>query len=138
MKKTFTLASALVAIIIALIFLSSCGTTAVIKEVQATTTDAPIITPAPVVSKYDRYLEHVYNNSGQANTWTKAKLIEFGDLVCQSLDQNNSIAQVVNLLSSYSKTTSDMELFASVVYGSIHYICDEYIGDLNLYLSTSN
>lgn len=135
MKKTFTLASALVAIIVALIFLSSCGTTTVIKEVQATTTDAPIITSPPVVNKYDRYLEHVLNHSGKANTWSKDKLIEFGDLVCQSLDEGNSIRQVVNLLSSYSNSQSDLELFAAVTYAAITYICPEYQTDLSAYLN---
>lgn len=93
---------------------------------------------APTVNKYDAYLEHVYNNSGQANSMTKSKLIEYGDIICSALDRGNSIAWVVNYLSNASSGQSDNELYASIVYGAITYICDEYKGDLNLYLSTSN
>ena len=98
------------------------------------TTQAPVYS-APVVNKYDAYLEHVYNNSGQANTLTKAKLIEYGDIICQALDSGRSIAWIVNYLSTNSTGQSDNELYASVVYGAITYICDEYKGDLNLYLN---
>ena len=94
--------------------------------------------PAPAVNKYDAYLDHVYNNSGQANTITKASLIEYGDTICQSLDNGRSIPYIVNYLSTYSNDQSDNALFASVIYGAITYICDEYKGDLNLYLSNSN
>lgn len=103
------------------------------------TTDAPapVVTnpPAPPVNKYDAYLEHVYNNSGQANTLSKAKLIEYGDTICQSLDSGRSIAWITSYLSSYSNGQSDVELYASIIYGAITYICDEYKGDLNLYLN---
>ena len=98
---------------------------------------APVITaaPAPPVNKYDAYLEHVYNNSGQANTMTKAKLIEYGDIICEALDNGRSIAWITSYLSTYSEGQSDVELYASIIYGSITYICDEYKGDLNLYLN---
>lgn len=104
---------------------------------QETAAPAPVYTnpPAPPVNKYDAYLEHVYNNSGQANTLTKAKLIEYGDIICQALDSGRSIAWITNYLSTYSEGQSDVELYASVIFGAITYICDEYKGDLNLYLN---
>ncbi len=107
------------------------------KEVAPTTTPAPVQTfaPAPVVNKYDSYLEHVYNNSGQANSMTKAKLIEYGDIICEALDNGRSIAWITSYLSTYSEGQSDVELYASIIYGAITYICDEYKGDLNLYLN---
>ena len=109
------------------------------KEVAPTATAAPApvqtYAPAPVVNKYDAYLEHVYNNSGQANSMTKAKLIEYGDIICSALDNGNSIAWIVNYLGNGSNGQSDVELYASIVYGAITYICDEYKGDLNLYLN---
>jgi hypothetical protein len=96
----------------------------------------PVVTnPAPTVNKYDAYMDHVLNNSGQANTWSKSEVIEFGDLVCGALDNNTSIRSVVNLLNSYAKTNSDVELFASVMIGSIRHICPEYQSDLNYYLN---
>jgi hypothetical protein len=104
------------------------------------TTDAPapVITasPAPAVNKYDAYLDHVYNNSGQANTMTKAKLIEYGDIICNALDTGRTIPWITNYLSENSSGQSDIELYASIIYGSITYICDEYKGDLNLYLNS--
>ena len=105
---------------------------------DTTIKSAPVITasPAPVVNKYDQYLEHVYNNSGQANTISKATLIEYGDTICQALDQGKTVAWIVNYLTvNGSGKQSDVELYASVVYGAIHYICSEYTGDLNLYLN---
>lgn len=110
------------------------------KSSSPSTTTAPIptnppVTAAPVVNKYDSYLNHVYNNSGKAYTFGEAKLIEFGDLVCGALDDGNSIRAVVNLLSNYSTGYQDNELFASVVFGSITYICPEYTADLNRYIN---
>jgi hypothetical protein len=103
-----------------------------------TVAPAPVVTapPAPPVNKYDAYLEHVYNNSGQANTMTKAKLIEYGDIICNALDSGRTIPWITNYLSENSSGQSDIELYASIVYGSITYICDEYKGDLNLYLNS--
>lgn len=135
-KKNLAIAFLAVAIAILVIVIAASGS----NSSSPATTAAPIvtnppITAAPATNKYDDYMNHVYNNSGQANTWTKAQLIEFGDLVCQALDQGTAIPRVVNLLSSYAKTTSDMELFASVLYGSITYICPEYKYALNEYLA---
>ena len=109
------------------------------KSSSPATTAAPIvtnppITAAPVVNKYDQYMDHVLNNSGKANTWSKAQLIEFGDLVCQALDDGSSVRQVVNLMSSYAQNDSDIELFASVTFGAITYICPEYDSQLQAYL----
>jgi hypothetical protein len=115
--------------------LSACGTTTVIREVAATTTTE--MAAAPVVNKYDQYYEHVLNNSGQANTMGKDKVIEFGDLVCATLDNGNSIGYVVELLSKYAKTQSDNELFASVVWGAVTYLCSEYKGQMDAYLGAN-
>jgi hypothetical protein len=119
------------------ILLASAGKT---SDSTVTTPPAPVQTyaPAPVVNKYDAYLNHVYNNSGQANTISKENLITYGDNICHSLDAGKTIGWIVNYLSSSAGGQSDNELFASVVYGAITYLCDEYKGDLNLYLSTSN
>lgn len=104
-----------------------------------TNAPAPVVTNPPVTAapanKYDQYMDHVLNNSGQANTWSKADVIEFGDLVCQSLDKGNTIPAVVRLLESYAKTDSDVEFFASVVFGSITYICPEYKYAMQEYLA---
>ena len=91
--------------------------------------------PAPAVNKYDAYLDHVYNNSGQANTISKATLIEYGDTICNALGQGRTIPWIVSYLSENSTGYSDNALFASVIYGAITYICDQYKPDLNAYLA---
>jgi len=105
---------------------------------QDTIASAPSYTipSAPPVNKYDDYVNYVLNNSGKANTWSRADVIEFGDLVCQSLDNGNSIRSVTNLLEGYAKSKSDAELFASVMVGSISHLCPEYKSDLSYYLNS--
>ena len=135
-KKNLAIAFLAVTLIILLIAIIVPGN----KQSSPATTAAPVITnpsvtPPPAINKYDQYLEHVYNNSGQANSMTKAKLIEYGDIICAALDQGRSVAWIVNYLANGSTNQSDMELYAAIVYGAIHYICSEYTGDLNLYLN---
>lgn len=136
-KKNLAIAFLAVALFVLVIVLIIPGD----KSSAPVTTDpapAPIVTnppiTAPSVSKYDQYMDHVLNYSGQANSWSKAKLIEFGDTVCDALDNGNTIRQVVNLMESYAKNNSDVELFASVTMGAIQYICPEYVPALNAYL----
>jgi hypothetical protein len=110
------------------------------KETAPVTTaaPAPVITasPAPAINKYDAYLDHVYNNSGQANTISKGTLIEYGDTICNALNQGRTIPWIVSYLSDNSTGYSDNALFASIIYGAITYICDEYKPDLNAYLAS--
>ncbi|MEY4332679.1 MAG: hypothetical protein RLZZ196_1417 [Bacteroidota bacterium] len=134
-KKNFAIAFLVAAIAILIIVIAASGS----NNSSPATTAAPIVTDPPVtaapVNKYDAYLEHVYNNSGQANTMSKAKLIEYGDIICSVLDQGKTIPWIVNYLSNGSNTQSDNELYASIVYGAITYICDEYKYALNEYLA---
>ena len=125
---------AVVALLIGILLASSKNDS---SSPDTTPAPAPVITlpSAPAVNKYDSYYNHVMNNSGQANTWSKADVIEYGDLVCQSLDNGSSIAQVVSVISNASNSTSDAELGASVVFGAITYLCDEYKLNLNAYLA---
>jgi hypothetical protein len=111
---------------------SSKSSTGIADEVTATVPYAPM--PEPAVNKYDQYYEHVLSNSGQANSMAKSDVIEFGDLVCQSLDKGYSIAAVVDVLSDSSTSNSDVELSASVVFGAITYLCPEYRSNLQTYL----
>lgn len=108
------------------------------SSTKDTVAPAPVITaaPAPPVNKYDAYLEHVYNNSGQANTMTKAKLIEYGDIICEALDNGRTIAWITAYLSTYSEGQSDVELYASIIYGAVKNICPEYMSDMQSYLNS--
>ena len=138
-KKNLAIAFLAVALFVLFIVLIIPGD----KSSAPVTTDAPAQTNPPytvpvtqAVNKYDQYMDHVLNNSGQANTWSKADVIEFGDLVCQALDNGNSVRSVASLLNGYAKTTSDVEFFASVMFGSIKFLCPEYVSDLNYYLNS--
>jgi hypothetical protein len=106
----------------------------------STNTPAPVATDAPApqapsTNKYDDYMDHVLNNSGKANSWSKSDIIEFGDLVCQALDEGNSVRAVVNLLNGYASTTSDVEFFASIMTGAVLHICPEYKPAMSAYLN---
>ena len=90
------------------------------------------------VSKYDAYYEHMLNNSGRANSSSKADVIQLGDLICQSLDEGNSIGAVVQVLANSSADSSDSELAAAAIYGAITYICPEYAAMLSAYLNSTN
>lgn len=126
-------ALAVVILIIALVMPSSDSGSSV-ATTDTTDAPAPIITAAPV-NKYDQYYEHVLNNSGQANTMSKSDVIELGDLVCQALDQGNSIASVVQVVSNSSSDSSDVELGASAIYGAVTYLCPEYDSMMQAYLN---
>lgn len=122
--------------------LSSCGTTTVIREVTATTQQSKEIVVVTVptqetmpTNKYTKFHDHVMENSGQAQTWDKSKLIELGDLICGALDDGNSVAAVIELLESYSSGTSDTELFASILVGAVSYLCPEYASQFDNYIN---
>ena len=136
-KKNLAIAFLIVSIVVLILAIAIPGDNN--SSPATTAAPAPVVTnppyTPPVENKYDQYMDHVLNNSGQANTWSKADVIEFGDLVCQALDKGNTIPSVVNLLEGYAKTDSDVEFFASVVYGAITYVCPEYKYALNEYLA---
>jgi hypothetical protein len=96
----------------------------------------PPAAPAPTKNKYDNYMDHVLANSGQANTADPSKLIEFGDLVCETLEEGNSVSYVAALLESYVAKKSDAELFAAVMTGAIRHICPSYLPELNRYINS--
>jgi hypothetical protein len=130
----FTLVS-----VLAFVILAAIGST---RSSDKVTTDSvtvdtnPPAAPAPTNNKYDDYMDHVLNNSGKANSWSKSDIIEFGDLVCQALDEGNSIRAVVNLLNGYASTTSDVEFFAAVMTGAVINICPEYKPAMSAYLNS--
>lgn len=128
------LAVSMFILILAIVIPGNNSSSSVTTDAPAPVVTNPPYTP-PAENKYDQYMDHVLNNSGQANTWSKSDVIEFGDLVCAALDKGNSISSVVNLLQGYAKSNSDIEFFASVAFGSITYICPEYKPDLDVYLA---
>jgi hypothetical protein len=137
-NKKNIIISTLVAILAVIIFavaVSGNSSDEVNTDSVAVDTNPPAA-PAPTNNKYDNYMDHVLNNSGKANSWSKSDIIEFGDLVCQALDEGNSIRAVVNLLNGYASTTSDVEFFAAVMTGAVINICPEYKPAMSAYLNS--
>jgi hypothetical protein len=134
-KKNFAIAFLAAAIAILVIVLIASAS----SSSSPATTAAPIVTnppiTAPPVNKYDAYLDHVYNNSGQANSMSKSELIEYGDIICNALDQGKTIAWITSYLANGSNTQSDLQLYASIVYGAVKHICPEYMSDMQSYLN---
>lgn len=112
-----------IAILVAVIAIPSSNSDS--GDRGTTMIQVPDVTVAPA-NKYDLYYEHVLNNSGQANTMGKTTVIKTGDLVCQALDEGNSVADVVAVVASASTTTSAAEYGAAVVFAAITYLCSEY------------
>lgn len=125
MKKTMS------AIILS-VGLVSCGTKTIVKEVPQST-NAPVVTSG--ANKYEQYVDFVKANSGQAYSYTDAQLIETGDLVCAALDSGKSIPTITQILEDTARNQSDIELFASVMYSAIQYICPEYKAALSSHLN---
>ena len=120
MKKT-----AAVMAIVAGILLPACGQKEVIREVLVTTppaTDAP----APELSKYDQYLEMLYNESAQARSWLESDLLELGTTVCEVFDSGGTIDGVINIFSQNSSGKYDDDLYSAVIAGSVIYLCPEW------------
>lgn len=114
--------------------LVSCGTTTIVKEVpQTTLAPAPVVVPSS--NKYEKYVEFVKSNSGQANSYTDSQLIETGDLVCNALDAGNQMSRITDILQNNAQNQSDLELYAAVMYGAIQHICPEYMDALRSYLN---
>lgn len=120
----------LLAAAISAVVLSGCGKETVIKEVLVTA--APAVTEttsAPqqvVATKFDLYLEDVYEFSAQAREWAESDLLEFGTIVCDSFRQGNSLDDIIGVMSNHSSGAYDNELYAAVILSSVANLCPEY------------
>lgn len=122
------------ALVVVSLALSACGTKTVIREVAPTPTNPPVT--APATNKYDDYVSWVKNNSGQANSTSNSQIIETGDLVCSALDSGRTIKEVATLMQETASTSSDIELYAAVLYGAVKYLCPEYQQAMTDYLAS--
>jgi len=113
----------LLAICTSALVLSACGKET-IREVLVTT--PPTEAPAVELSKYDQYLEMLYNESAQARTWLESDLLELGTTVCQVFDEGGTIDGVINIFTKNSTGKYDDELYSAVIAGSVIYLCPEW------------
>ena len=129
----FALAIAILVFAIAMPSGSDSGKDRVTADTAGSTYEKPAATTP--VNKYDSYYQHVLNNSGRANSMSKSDVIQLGDLVCQAFDDGNSVAAVVDVMSSVSSNSSDIELAAAAMWGATEYICPEYKPMMQAYLN---
>jgi hypothetical protein len=134
-KKNVAISFLVAAVALLILVISVSGGDNDTSSTVSTEPPAPIVTDPPA-NKYDLYYDHVITNSGLANSWAKSDVIKFGDLVCQSLDEGNTVNQVADLLNSYVTDSSNLKFFATVMYGSIKFICPQYMPDLDFYLNS--
>lgn len=131
-KRLLTIATATV-MPLALV---SCGKETVIKEVLVTIPPTTAAQSEPVEqNKYDKYLDFVLDNSGQAREWKESDLIETATLVCGAFDGGASLSGVVGVFSDNSTGTYDDELFAAIIGGAVTYICPEWASYVDSQLS---
>ena len=103
--------------------LSACGKETV-REVLITT--PPTEAPAVELSKYDQYLNALYNGSAQARDWEEGKLLELGSLVCDYFDNGGNLSGLIDTFSSNAEGSYDTEFYAVVMASAVTFLCPEY------------
>jgi hypothetical protein len=108
---------------LAVLSLTACGKETV-REVLVTTppTEAPVVE----ISKFDQYLEFLYAEAAQSRSWAEDQLLELGTTVCQVFDQGGTVQGLITIFNNNSTGKYDDEFYASIIAGSVLYLCPEY------------
>lgn len=108
---------------LAVLSLTACGKET-IREVLVTTptTEAPVVE----LSKFDQYLEFLYVEAAQSRSWSEDQLLELGTTVCQVFDQGGTVQGLITIFNNNSTGKYDDEFYASIIAGSVLYLCPEY------------
>jgi hypothetical protein len=108
---------------LAVLSLTACGKETV-REVLVTTppTEAPVVE----LSKFDQYLEFLYVEAAQSRSWSEDQLLELGTTVCQVFDQGGTVQGLITIFNNNSSGKYDDEFYASIIAGSVLYLCPEY------------
>ncbi|CAB4142529.1 Domain of unknown function DUF732 [uncultured Caudovirales phage] len=108
---------------LAVLSLTACGKETV-REVLVTTppTEAPVVE----LSKFDQYLEFLYVEAAQSRSWSEDQLLELGTTVCQVFDQGGTVQGLITIFNNNSTGKYDDEFYASIIAGSVLYLCPEY------------
>ena len=121
-----------IAILIAsLTILAGCGKETV-REVLVTT--PPTEAPAVELSKYDEYLNFIYNDSAQAREWEESRILELGSIVCDSFAAGATLDSVIDVFAANANGSYDTEFYASVMVASVTFLCPEYESYVNAQL----
>lgn len=108
---------------LAVLSLTACGKETV-REVLVTTptTEAPVVE----LSKFDQYLEFLYVEAAQSRSWSEDQLLELGTTVCEVFDQGGTVQGLITIFNNNSTGKYDDEFYASIIAGSVLYLCPEY------------
>lgn len=117
--------------ITSLAILAGCGKETV-REVLVTT--PPTEAPAVELSKYDEYLNFIYNDSAQAREWEESRILELGSIVCDSFAAGATLDSVIDVFAANASGSYDTEFYASVMVGSVTFLCPEYESYVNAQL----
>lgn len=115
-------------LIASLAILAGCGKETV-REVLVTT--PPTEAPAVELSKYDEYLNFIYNDSAQAREWEESRILELGSIVCDSFAAGATLDSVIDVFAANANGSYDTEFYASVMVGSVTFLCPEYEAYVN-------
>ena len=108
---------------LAVLSLAACGKETV-REVLVTT--PPTEPPVVELSKFDQYLEFLYVEAAQSRSWSEDQLLELGTTVCQVFDQGGTVQGLITIFNNNSSGKYDDEFYASIIAGSVLYLCPEY------------
>jgi len=120
-----------VILIASLTILAGCGKETV-REVLVTT--PPTEAPAVELSKYDEYLNFIYNDSAQAREWEESRILELGSIVCDSFAAGATLDSVIDVFAANANGSYDTEFYASVMVASVTFLCPEYESYVNAQL----
>ena len=120
-----------VILIASLTILAGCGKETV-REVLVTT--PPTEAPAVELSKYDEYLNFIYNDSAQAREWEESRILELGSIVCDSFASGATLDSVIDVFAANANGSYDTEFYASVMVASVTFLCPEYESYVNAQL----
>jgi hypothetical protein len=118
-------------LIASLTILAGCGKETV-REVLVTT--PPTEAPAVELSKYDEYLNFIYNDSAQAREWEESRILELGSIVCDSFAAGATLDSVIDVFADNANGSYDTEFYASVMVASVTFLCPEYESYVNAQL----
>jgi hypothetical protein len=127
------------------IALASCGGTKTIyvtdtlPDTTPKTTDAPIATPAPLVTAppvawtvEDEFISDVESGYGSVIAVTDQDLLDTGYTTCTYLRSGGTISEVVSMIQSSAQGSSDTEdLLATVTASAITNLCPDMSYKLN-------
>lgn len=81
----------------------------------------------------DDYLAFVNSEALDAVYQTDEDLAMMGYLVCDALDNGNSVRSVAELMEQEATTDGDVELFAAILFAAVTHLCPEHESALNRY-----